>query len=145
MLEHCPDGNTDFLLTANPSLAPHSITVAKDKLFSDCLILRCVLLVYHIAEFKESSQHHFYVAAHLVLTTWNASTVTTVEALHVLLEFGTRTPRTRCTLTVTQFLAKFDAVALLQSFRPFPCIEKLTRALTTHYLIQMLFTCNGCY
>jgi hypothetical protein len=31
-------------------------------------------------------------------------------------------------LAVAQFLAKFDAVALLQSFRHFPCNEKPTRA-----------------
>ena len=34
-------------------------------------------------------------------------------------------------LAVAQFLAKFDAVALLQSFRHFPCNEKSTRALHT--------------
>ena len=34
-------------------------------------------------------------------------------------------------LAVAQFLAKFDAVALLQSFRHFPCNGKSTRALHT--------------
>jgi hypothetical protein len=34
-------------------------------------------------------------------------------------------------LAVAQFVAKFDAVALLQSFCHFPCNEKPTRALHT--------------